>query len=207
MSPSSHPTVSGDTPDVIELFRVIQGLLPKATIFEGTIVRSVGAKYATLASFFSGAGAEKTGGRWNRPGIEAVYASLDILTATNEAYQNLLHYRMPLSSIRPRVTAGARVALSTVMDLTDSAVRRRLGFTVRELVEEDWRSLQHSGVESWTQAIGRGCFLAGFESMVVPSARNHGGKNIVLFPKNLHKSSKLEILGASELRSPNSILQ
>lgn len=188
-----------ELPEVRELFRTIHKLLDKALPFEGIIVRSVGTKYATQTAFFSGDGASKTGGRWNRRGIKAVYGSLDILTATHEAYQNMLHYRLPLSSIRPRVTAGARVSLAITLDLTSLVIRRRLGFTLQDLIEEDWRGLQAAGVESWTQAIGRGCFIHGVEAIIVPSARHRSGKNIVLFPGNLQPSSILEILRPKEL--------
>ncbi len=79
----------------------------------------------------------KTGGRWNRVGIETVYASLDVLTATKEAYQNFIVYKLPLSSIRPRVMAGAEVVLSKLLDITDASIRRELGFTREDLVSED----------------------------------------------------------------------
>ncbi len=81
MSSKKHPK-STETPEVRELFTTIASLQTRAIGFSDVIVRSVGAKHATQASFFSGKGAAKTGGRWNRIGIEAVYASLDVLTAT-----------------------------------------------------------------------------------------------------------------------------
>ncbi|MDX1926118.1 MAG: RES family NAD+ phosphorylase [Pirellulaceae bacterium] len=193
-------TEPSDTPEVRELFVNISKLYYVAKGFSGTVVRSVGTKYATETSFFTGSGAAKTGGRWNRVGIEAVYASLDVMTATQEAYQNFIVYGLPLSGIRPRVTAGADVSLVKVLDLTDASVRRKLGFSREDLVDEDWRAIQAAGEESWTQAIGRGCYLAGFEGILVPSARNLKGKNIVVFPKNLSKSSKLRMIAADELK-------
>jgi len=53
-----------DTPEVRKLFAIISELHSFATGFNGIIVRSVGLKYATETSFFSGSGAAKTGGRW-----------------------------------------------------------------------------------------------------------------------------------------------
>ena len=190
---------SSEAPEVRELFATIAGLHLRAIGFSGVIVRSVGAKHATQASFFSGIGAAKTGGRWNRVGIEAVYASLDVLTATKEAYQNFIVYKLPLSSIRPRVMAGAKVILNKVLDVTDASIRRELGFTRGDLVNEDWRGIQASGEESWTQAIGRGCFQSGFEGVLVPSARNARGKNIVLFPQNFNSACNLEIIAAEDI--------
>ena len=122
------------------------------------------------------------------------------MTATQEAYQNFIVYGLSLSGIRPRVTAGAEVSLVKILDLTDASVRRKLGFSREDLVDEDWRAIQAAGEESWTQAIGRGCYEAGFEGILVPSARNRKGKNIVVFPKSLSKSSKLRMIAADELK-------
>ena len=158
-----------DPPEVVQLFDRIAELVPRAITLDETIVRSAGTKYANEDDFLSGRGAAKYGGRWNRRGLRAVYASLDIITATYEAYHGFLDYGFSLSAIRPRVTAGALARLGTVLDLTDSAIRRRIGFTLGELLDEDWEAIQASGKESWTQALGRGCREAGFEAIVVPS--------------------------------------
>lgn len=144
-----------DPPEVVELFDVIESTVGNAVTFCGTIVRSVGTKYANEDDFLTGAGASKYGGRWNRPGVVAIYASTDILTATMEAYQQFLAFGFSLSSIQPRVTAGAKVALHKVFDLTSPSNRRKIGFSRDELVSEDWHAIQLAGDESWTQAIGR----------------------------------------------------
>jgi len=115
-----------DTPEVRELFGVIASCYPSASGFSGVVVRSVNTKYATASDFFSGVGASKSGGRWNRKGLEATYTSLDIETAIKEAYQNLLHYGYPISNIRPRTTAGAKVKLKKVFDILDAIDRSRL---------------------------------------------------------------------------------
>lgn len=144
-------------------------------------------------------GAARHGGRWNRPGVRAVYASLDLITATYEAYQNFLDYGFSLSAVRPRVTVGALAKLGTVLDLTDSAIRRKIGFTLTELLDEDWEAIQARGEESWTQAIGRGARQAGFEAILVSSARHRGGRNIVIFPDGLAPGSSLELLAPRDL--------
>ncbi len=92
--------------------------------------------------------------------------------------------------------AGAEVELSKVLDITDGSIRRQLGFTRKDLISEDWRGIQAGGDEAWTQAIGRGCFPSGFEGILVPSARNFRGKNIVLFPQNFTAASARSISGA-----------
>ena len=188
-----------DPPEVVDLFEVIAELYPDTNGFDGVIIRNVGAKYATRNNFYSGAGAAKTGGRWNRKGLEAIYTSLDVETATLEAYQDFIYRGFLLTAITPRVTAGAKVKLSKVLDLTDSKIRQKIGFTKKELVEESWRAIQKTGDESWTQAIGRGAYLAGFEGVIAPSARKNDGKNMVIFPKRLAKTSKIDILGVEQL--------
>ena len=174
-----------DPPEVIALFEAIASLLPDAKGFVGVVIRSVATQYANKNDFFSGDGAAKSGGRWNRPGISAIYASLDPITTTHKAYQNYNTFGFPMTKIEPRVMAGAKANFDKVLDLTDAKVQTKIGFTSKELVEEDWETIQASGEESWTQAIGRGCLSAGFGAILVPSARNAKGKNIVIFTANM----------------------
>ncbi|TWT38871.1 RES family NAD+ phosphorylase [Blastopirellula retiformator] len=187
-----------ESPEVLQLFGTIKKLLPDAHSIDATLYRSVGTRYANTTDFLSGFGASHFGGRWNRRGILAVYGSLDAITATHEEYQAFLDYGLPGSSVRPRVMAGIQAKLRNVLDLTSTTTRRRIGFSLRELVEEDWQSLQSQGEESWTQAIGRGSRLAGFEAIRVPSARNKQGANLVVFPDQLHPGSSLQILRPDE---------
>ena len=188
-----------DPPEVIALLQIIADLYATADGFDGVIIRNVGAKYSSKNDFYSGVGAAKAGGRWNRKGIEASYASLDVQTATVEAYQDFIYRGLPLSDVTPRVTAGAKVKLEKVLDLADFKILKKIGFTKKELVNEDWRALQKAGEESWTQAIGRGAYLARFEALIVSSARRSSGKNIVIFPKNIVATSTIDILGADQL--------
>jgi len=188
-----------DPPEVVELFDVIESLVCDAIPFNGTIVRSVGTRYASEGEFLTGKGAAKYGSRWNRPGIVAIYGSTDILTATMEAYQQFLAFGFSLSSMQPRVTAGAKIVLQEVFDLTSPTNRRKIAFSRNELVSEDWHAIQSAGDESWTQAIGRGALKAGSEGLLVPSAQNPKGTNLVIFPKNLHAGSSMKILGKEAL--------
>jgi hypothetical protein len=66
------------------------------------------------------------------------------------------------------------------------------------LRKTDWEAIQNNGEESWTQAIGRGCLVAGFEAMLAPSARNTIGKNIVIFTANL-SGDEIEIIAVDKL--------
>jgi RES domain-containing protein len=124
---------------------------------------------------------------------------LDVITATHEAYYNFVDYGFSLSAIRPRVLAGATAKLQAVFDLTDPDIRQSIGFSFQELVGEDWRAIQDDGEESWTQAIGRGARTAGFEALLVPSARCNDGRNMVVFPNRLLAGSTLLIQSPEEL--------
>lgn len=188
-----------DPPEVLELFDAISSLSPEAKGFDDVVVRSVATRFAKENDFFSGIGAGKSGGRFNPVGLRAVYASLDVVTATKEAYQMILKFGFPMTSIAPRVLAGARVTLSKTLDLTDAKMLGVIGFSLTDLVEEDWQAIQSGGEESWTQAIGRGCVKAGFEALIVPSAQHEGGRNIVIFSSNLSQASQLRVLKADQL--------
>ena len=124
-----------DPPEVVELFELIAELYPDADGFDGVLVRNVGANYASKNNFYSGAGAAKTGGRWNPRGLEAIYTSLDVETATLEAYQDFIFRGFLLTAITPRVTAGAKVTLGKVLDLSDPQILKKIGFTAKELTK------------------------------------------------------------------------
>jgi RES domain-containing protein len=192
-SPESEPGVQ-------ELFDAIASCVRNAVALDEVVYRSASVRFANAVDFLSGAGAAAFGGRWNPRGIEAVYASLSIQTATSEAYQNILKHGFSASSIRPRVFAGAQARLQALLDLTDARIRKRLGFSLAELLDEDWLGIQEESEESWTQAVGRGAYLAGFEGLIVPSSQDRpDGKNIVIFPDRLRRGSKIVILGQREL--------
>lgn len=191
--------MSTEPEDVQDLFRRIAALMPRAVKFHGAAFRSSGVKYANEGDLLSGDGAARYGGRWNPRGVSAVYASLDPVTAVKESYHEFLEYGFAGATIRPRVFVGMKVDLECVLDLTQARIRRSLGYTVSDLVTEDWRAIQAAGEESWTQAIGRGAVAAGFEALVAPSARNRTGKILVAFPSNLKTAHAVRLIAADEL--------
>lgn len=187
-------------PGVQVLFDAIASRLPLAVRFQGVVMRSAGIRHATARDFSSGDGASAKGGRWNPRGIKTLYASTTPVTAVFESYQNFFDFGFSPSSIRPRVFCGAEVRLQALLDMADSSIRRRLGFTLPEILDEEWQTIQREGDESWTQAAGRGAYEAGFEGLLVPSARHRpDGVNVVIFPDNLRAGSRIEILGKEDL--------
>ena len=77
-------------PEIVDLFDTITGLLPQAIPFNAEIIRSVGTRYANEDDLLTGLGARRNGGRWNRPGIRAVYGSTEIETAVQESFQDFV---------------------------------------------------------------------------------------------------------------------
>lgn len=191
--------MSGEPSEVQELFDLIAKCLPLAVELDVSVFRSAGVKYANEKDFISGEGAGYNGGRWNPPGIKAVYASLDPVTAVEESFQEFAKFGFKSMDIRPRVMAGAKVKVHRLLDLTDAKIRRKLGFKLCELTQEDWTAIQSAGEESWTQALGRGCRAAGFEGLLAPSARNRLGKNLVVFPDKLDSDSSVDLIARDEL--------
>jgi len=70
----------------------------------------------------SGEGAKRYGGRFNRPGVEALYTSLDLTTAWLEAQQGF-----PFKS-QPMTLVAYQVDYLDIVDLHDPQVQTKLGF-------------------------------------------------------------------------------
>lgn len=191
--------MSSEPEEVQDLFDRIAACGSRAVKLKASAFRSAGVKYANEGDLISGSGASYNGGRWNPPGVKAIYASLDPVTAVKESYQEFLKYGFKVQHIRPRVMAGVKLNVKCLLDLTDGGIRRKLDFSLGDLTGEDWHAIQSGGDESWTQAIGRGALLAGFEGLLAPSARDRNGKNVVIFPDNLASTSAVELMATDEL--------
>jgi RES domain-containing protein len=195
--------MNAETAEVQSLFNRIASLAPHVVPLNGVAFRSVGVRYANEQDLVSGAGAAFYGGRWSPPKLKAVYGSLDPMTATKEAYQEFLNYGFAGNQIKPRIMAGFKFKLQRVVNLSAtsirSAIRREIGFSLTDLLDEDWRSIQSTGIESWTQVVGRGCSKAGFEAILCRSSRDRKKQNIVIFPDNLIPGSSIDLMGKEDL--------
>lgn len=154
-------------------------------------------RYANARDMISGAGAFRGGGRWNPPGIYAVYASLEPGLSVNEAMRVVFSDRgFSVEDIRPRLVAALRCRLNAIIDLsTDSVVPPWLA--LGELLTDDWNTANANGSESCSQAFGRAVSEMS-EALLVPSARRVG-VNLIIYPKSLRSNSFLEIEGQEEL--------
>lgn len=84
--------------------------------------------------------------------------------------------------------------LTKVLDLTDPDIRLAIGVTESDLKME-WDEVQRAGGEAHTQSIGRLAREAGFEAIIVPSARHSGANLVVLNPDSLSAPAQLLVAG------------
>jgi RES domain-containing protein len=134
----------------------------------------------------SGAGAAIRGGRWNEPGVEALYMSEQFETAVAEYEQDL--------GIRPGTLCAYEVDVAGVVDLVDVAVCRKLAVTAADL-RCPWKQITFVDKErppSWD--IARRLLGLGAAGVRVPSVQPIGGANLVLWRWNDAPERKVEAL-------------
>jgi RES domain-containing protein len=165
-----------------------------ARAWSGVVYRSTSPDYSASADLVSGEGARRHGGRWTPPGFfTAVSASLSPETALAEALAHFRHYRIPEADAMPRVLAALDVQVEALADLTHALARRTLRVSRRRMRAERWREASANGREALTQAIGRAAFEAGLEGLLVPSAPDRRGTNLLVFPARLRPGSRLRV--------------
>jgi RES domain-containing protein len=165
--------------------------------WSGVIFRSVLPRYARVADIVSGYGSYRAGGRWNAPGIYAIYGSIEPGLAADESFNFLLqHFGWQNRDIPPRMVVGIRVSLQAVLDLTNPASALHQ-LNLEELLSEDWRKINGEQKESRSQALGRAVADLG-EGILAPS-RIRTGKNLVIYPRSLRPGSRIEVLGEADL--------
>ena len=110
----------------------------------------------------SGEGARLHGGRFNRIGVAAFYASLSPLTAMREASP----FGRPL---QPTLLCAYDVDAEPIFDALDASRRRDSKVTDDHLRCPTWEHDMHSGVVPPSQALADRLIAAGFAGMRVPS--------------------------------------
>ena len=183
----------------MELKDRISRVAGRAKRLSGTVYRSVPPKYASSSDLLTGEGGRRMGGRWNPPGTAAVYGSLTPQTAMEETLAHARYYGLPIHAAMPRTFVAIDFVLVSVLDLTDGAVRRSLGVSEERLLECDWRAESQAGKMPLSQEVGRGVCLARIEGMLVRSAADPGGQNLVVYVENLQRGSSLAVVAADRL--------
>jgi RES domain-containing protein len=119
----------------------------------------------------AGKGAARAGGRWNAPGVPALYLSDSHATAIAEYMQALVH---------PGTLAPYDVISDSIFNLSDPAVRTSVGIN-DTILTLDWRRIRDidKGIpESWDLATSAAA--AGFDGLSFPSTQTRG-VNLVLW--------------------------
>lgn len=134
----------------------------------------------------SGAGAATKGGRFNRPGLEALYLSKTVITAAAE-YQQLA------TLLGPGVVATFLVSSLRVVDFSEGFVAGTW-----EPIWADytcnWRKLAfdlHVEPPSWV--LGDLAIDAGAAGILFPSTTPVGGTNLVLFNSSAMSQHELHV--------------
>src|SRR5437762_3434937 len=108
--------------------------------WSGIVFRSVSLPYAKPEQIVDGVGAMKSGGRWNRPGIRALYCSLRPGTAAEESMRLFERAGFKRLTVRPRLIVGIRYSLREVIDLRD-LIPATKGAELGELLAEEWQNV------------------------------------------------------------------
>jgi len=185
--------------DFASLARRLGRLLPRASRFHSTMFRSATPRYATERDLLTGEGSRKHGGRWNPPGMAAIYASLTPETAVAEALAQARYFGWPAHAVMPRTFAAISFSLEIVLDLTCGDIRRRLAISENRMLQSDWRADNRSGNVAITQLLGQAAAEIGLEGLLVPSAAQRCGQNIVAFPRNFKTRSAVVVLAPENL--------
>lgn len=129
------------------------------------------------------------GARWNPPGTDALYVSMERETALAEA-----DHQIAMQPVRPRAKRTIHrleITLSNVLDLTDADLLDRLGIDSEALAALDFEACQK---------IGGAAARLGHDGILVPSAR-HSGTNLVIFVGNHQPDADLRVV-TSEVIDP-----
>jgi RES domain-containing protein len=142
--------------------------------FKGALYRALNPIYARAP--LSGRGAELYGGRFNRKGAPALYASLSILTAVREANQ--------AGDLQPTTLVSYDADIERVFDSRDEAAMRVARFDAAALADVAWRDEMKARGEARTQAFAAKLSAAGFHGLLVRSFAPGAGDddlNLVLW--------------------------
>lgn len=141
-------------------------------------------KWAFLPT--SGAGAALDGGRFNRPGVEALYLSRAPQTALDE-------YRQDASITPPATLAAYKITLTQIADFSQGFDPDAWGASWAQW-NCRWREIARihkKSPPSWKLADQ--VITAGMQGILFPSLRHAGGTNLVIFPANLRGGDKVEV--------------
>lgn len=109
----------------------------------------------------SGAGAARFGGRFNRPGRDALYTSLAPEIALREANQ--------VGTLQPTTLVAYRADIGPLLDGRNEAALEAFGMTCAALADPAWRDLMLARRPVPTQQLAEAAIARGFAGILVPS--------------------------------------
>jgi RES domain-containing protein len=176
----------------------ISRLSPRPARWTGVTFRSVELQHSTPDQILSGEGSCKFGGRWNAPeSFPVVYSSTRPGTAAEEAFRLAADYELTPDDLKPRVICGIEWDLARVIDLTRNNLPGWL--ELAEWMQEDFLRINDSGFETLCQSFGRAARNSTMSAILSPSARVHGGVNLIVFRDRLRSAETMRLLGEDEL--------
>lgn len=132
------------------------------------------------------------GARWNPPDVAAIYLSFARDTALAEADYYLSLQTPPIRA--RRMMYRIIVSLQRVTDLRDLELLSRLGVRIDSLTSTDWTACQRIG-----GAVAR----LGCDGLIIPSIRQAGGVNLVIFPTQHElETAEFQILDSEMIPPP-----
>ncbi len=163
--------------------------------FKGELFRFINPTYSKADDIISGQGAIHAEGRWNLPGDARLsYTAMATTTALFEVLAHVKYYSLPESKALPRVLVAVKLSATRVLDLRKGEIRKTLRLSERTIRKADWRAENRKGLEAPTQAWGWAFATVGFEAVIVPSAADPEGTNVLVFPENLLPASEWRVL-------------
>ena len=156
--------------------------------FRGVVYRATHPDYEDLDRTIEFS--KQFSGRFNPPGIGAVYVALERATAIAELKRRAERLGRTLKSFTPRALLTLDVALRQVLDLTDAAVRAEWDVTLDDLRTE------HDYVRC--HEVAQVARRDGYEAIRFPSATGEG-VNLAIFYDQRHTGSYLVVQASEEL--------
>lgn len=144
----------------------------RRTVVAGTFFRVLTPRWAHQP--LSGDGAARQGGRYNRPGMPALYVSRDLETAWAE-------YQQTGALVRPGTVVAYEVTAAGITDLADPDVLAELRVTAADLLGL-WRDVARvEGRDPPTWVLADRLLADGCNGVLAASAARPGGVNLVLW--------------------------
>jgi|GEM_PF-6481062 len=140
-----------------------RGGLPQGITFEGTVHRAVNPKYADSAFDFHAPSNLAANHRYSGIGRGGIYSG----TSREAVLGELAHYKIDPNNVA-WVTKDIRI--SNVLDLTNPAVRKQLGVSLKDITGDSYL---------YTQGIGDLVRSRGYNGILFPAARARGTTNFV----------------------------